>query len=273
MPDFDWNIPLPLHFGQAETPQMSLARALPDDPQRPVFEAFIQQRFRKAHGADIRHFMPELFGMNNASGALCAVAGVRLASSGPLFLERYLDEPIEPLISAAADRPVDRAGIVEVGNLAASDTGSARMSIIAITYLLAMGGLEWVAFTGNIGLVNSFHRLGLKPVTPVRRRSRAAGRRPPQLGQLLREQALGARRQHPRRLHPFAQHRDVQSPGIADRPSRSPAMSPEMEHFKQTLRSHAERKTNAIAVVGRSAESGLRHAVRRSGVSPAAFAR
>ena len=144
---------------------MSLARALPDEPRRPVFEAFIQQRFRKAHGADIRHFMPELFGMSNASGELCAVAGVRLANSEQLFLERYLDEPIDPLISAAADRPVDRAGIVEVGNLAASDTGSARMSIIAITYLLAMGGLEWVAFTGNIGLVNSFHRLGLKPVT------------------------------------------------------------------------------------------------------------
>ena len=165
MPDFDWNIPLPLWFGQAETPQTSLDRALPGDPQRPLFEAFIQQRFRKAHGADIRHFMPELFGMHTASGELCAVAGVRLASSGPLFLERYLDEPIEPLISVAADCPVDRADIVEVGNLAASDTGSARMSIIAITYLLAMGGLEWVAFTGNIGLVNSFHRLGLNPVS------------------------------------------------------------------------------------------------------------
>ena len=165
MPDIDWNIALPLHFGQAESPPMSLARALPDEPLRPVLEAFIQQRFRKAHGADIRHFMPELFGMNNSSGELCAVAGVRLASREPLFLERYLDEPVDPLISAAADCAVDRRGIVEVGNLAASDTGSARMSIIAITYLLAMGGLEWVAFTGNIGLVNSFHRLGLKPVT------------------------------------------------------------------------------------------------------------
>lgn len=165
MPDFEWNIPLPLRFGQAEAPPMNLARALPDDVERPVFEAFIQQRFRKAHGADIRHFMPELFGMSDVSGSLCAVAGVRMANAESLFLERYLDESIEPLISAAADRPVDRAGIVEVGNLAASDTGSARMSIIAITYLLAMGGLEWVAFTGNIGLVNSFHRLGLKPVT------------------------------------------------------------------------------------------------------------
>jgi hypothetical protein len=109
--------------------------------------------------------MPELFGLDDADGTLCAVAGVRRAAQGALFLERYLDEPIEPLISAAADRPVDRTGIVEVGNLAACDTGSARLSIIAITYLLAMGGLEWVAFTGNIGLVNSFHRLGLNPVT------------------------------------------------------------------------------------------------------------
>lgn len=165
MHDFDWNIPLPLHFGQAETSQMSLVRALPDDAQRPVFETFIQQRFRKAHGADIRHFMPQLFGLSDESDTLCAVAGLRLASAEPLFLERYLDEAIDTLISAAAGQPVDRAGIVEVGNLAASDTGSARLSIIAITYLLAMGGLEWVAFTGNIGLVNSFHRLGLKPVT------------------------------------------------------------------------------------------------------------
>lgn len=165
MPDSDWNIPLPLHFGQAETPHMRLSSALPGDDQRALFEAFIQQRFRKAHGADIRHFMPELFGMHNDSGDLCAVAGVRRAHLESLFLERYMDEPIEPLISAAADRPVDRRGIVEVGNLAASDTGSARLSIIAITYLLAMGGLEWVTFTGNIGLVNSFHRLGLKPVT------------------------------------------------------------------------------------------------------------
>jgi len=145
MPDFEWNIALPLRFGQTETEQMSLHRALPDEPRRPLFEDFIQQRFRKAHGADIRHFMPQLFGMSNASNELCAVAGIRMASVGQLFLERYLDESIDPLISAAADHPVDRAGIVEVGNLAASDTGSARMSIIAITYLLAMGGLEWVA--------------------------------------------------------------------------------------------------------------------------------
>ena len=165
MSDFNWNIQLPLHFGQAETPPMQFVRALPEDALRCTFETFIQQRFRKAHGADIRHFMPELFGMSDVYGTLSAVVGVRLASSGPLFLEGYLDESIEPLISAAAGQSVARTSVVEVGNLAASDTGSARLSIIVMTYLLAMGGLEWVAFTGSLGLVNSFHRLGLKPVT------------------------------------------------------------------------------------------------------------
>ncbi|MDC7817764.1 MULTISPECIES: thermostable hemolysin [Pseudomonas] len=165
MPGFDWNIHLPLNFGRDCATALSLARSLPGEVQRPVFETYVSQRFQQVHGATIRQFMPELFGLSDPQGALCAVAGVRLASSGPLFLERYLDAPIEELIDFAAQRPTTRQGVVEVGNLAASDTGSARLSIIAITWLLAMGGLEWVAFTGNIGLVNSFHRLGLRPLT------------------------------------------------------------------------------------------------------------
>lgn len=165
MPDIDWNIHLPLAFGVAGQPLRRLHKASSGEPRRAEFEAFIQQRFRQVHGADIRHFMPELFGFDDGQGVLGAVAGVRLAAQEALFLERYLDGPVEPLITATTGRPVERASIVEVGNLAASDTGNARLSIISITYLLAVAGLEWVAFTGNVGLVNSFHRLGLKPVT------------------------------------------------------------------------------------------------------------
>ncbi|MCS3471554.1 hypothetical protein M2401_005318 [Pseudomonas sp. JUb42] len=165
MQGLDWNICLPLSFGNAGAPALSLNRALVQEPLRDEFEAFIQHRFRKAHNAEIRQFMPELFGLSDGAGTLCAVAGVRLAASGALFLENYLDEPIERVIEAAACRPVDRPGIVEVGNLAASNLGSARLSIITVTWLLAMGGLEWVAFTGNASLVNSFNRLGLRPVT------------------------------------------------------------------------------------------------------------
>jgi hypothetical protein len=165
MQALDWNICLPLRFGHSSMPALVLERVLPQEPRRETLEAFIQERFYKAHNAHIQHFMPELFGLTDGSGVLYAVTGIRPAASEPLFLERYLDEPIERNVETAAGRPVEREGIVEVGNLAASNLGSARLSIITVTWLLAMGGLEWVAFTGNPGLVNSFNRLGLRPVT------------------------------------------------------------------------------------------------------------
>lgn len=165
MSGFDWNIHLPLRFGTAGTPGLELTRSLSGDASRHDLEAFIHKCFHQAYGARISHFMPELFGLSDRNSSLCAVAGVRRAATGPLFLEHYLDEPVEQLVFAHAGRPVDREGIVEVGNLAASSLGSARLSIITVTWLLAMGGLEWVAFTGNSSLVNSFNRLGLRPVT------------------------------------------------------------------------------------------------------------
>ncbi|WP_268800987.1 thermostable hemolysin [Pseudomonas huanghezhanensis] len=165
MHDLDWNTCLPLNFGTAGAQALSLHRARSEEPLRRDFETFIQHRFYQAHNANVQHFMPELFGLNDASGTLCAVAGVRVAASGSLFLEHYLDDPIEQVVQARAGNTVQRQAIVEVGNLAASNLGSARLSIITMTWLLAMGGLEWVAFTGNAGLVNSFNRLGLRPVT------------------------------------------------------------------------------------------------------------
>ena len=41
--------------------------------------------------------------------------------------------------------------------------GSARIIIIVVTWLLAIRGLKWVAFTGAASLINSFQRLGLQP--------------------------------------------------------------------------------------------------------------
>lgn len=176
MPDFDWNIPLPLLFGHADSAPLHLSRALPYDPRRPAFEAFIQQRFRLAHGADIRHFMPQLFGVSQADGELCAVAGVRLARSEALFLEHYLDHPIEALVCAAAGQPVERRAIAEVGNLAASDNGSARLSIIAITWLLAMGGAGVGGLYRQCGAGQQLPSPWAQARDPVCRRPAALGR-------------------------------------------------------------------------------------------------
>lgn len=163
--DTIWPFALPLRLAPENSAMLSLAHALPNSDERPLFEDFIRQRFHLVHGADIRHFMPELFGLKDQNNSLCAVAGLRRASTSRLFLEQYLDAPIEHYIPSENEQPTQRECIVEVGNLAASDTGSARLSIITMTWLLGAAGFQWVSFTGSTGLVNSFHRLGLKPTT------------------------------------------------------------------------------------------------------------
>lgn len=123
----------------------------------------IRRRFEREHQARLTHFMPGLLGLMDADNAIVGAAGCRPAAGGALFLERYIDVPIEAAIAAETGEPVARHEVVEVGNLAAEGPGSARLLIVALTDWLAAQGYRWVAFTGTRGLLNSFRRLGLAP--------------------------------------------------------------------------------------------------------------
>ncbi|MCY1494781.1 Thermostable hemolysin [compost metagenome] len=162
MDNIRWAQLFPVRFG---TPHACACLALlrAGDAGRAEAEAFVHERFDHMHHADVHRFMPELVAMRDADGRLAAVAGMRLAAQEPLFLERYLDDPLEVPVARLAGRPVRRGELVEVGNLASPSAGSARLLIVAMTWLLAARGLEWVAFTGATSLLNSFHRLGLEP--------------------------------------------------------------------------------------------------------------
>lgn len=137
-------------------------RGRPDERAR--VEAFIRERFASRYGARVRHFMPTLLQLENERGTVYGAVGVRSAALEPLFLERYLDGPIEAEIARHdGSRPL-RDQIVEVGNLAALGAGHARLLIVAVTDMLVAHGYEWVVFTGTAEVVNSFHRLELKPL-------------------------------------------------------------------------------------------------------------
>lgn len=158
-----WSSLLPLPIGTHADHHARLSLHLWDDPGRGELEHFIHRCFADVHQADVHHYLPELLALRDSHGQLIAAAGMRPASSGPLFLERYLDEPLEHAISRVANVPKARECMVEVGNLASLSAGSARIMITAVTWLLATRGLEWVAFTGAATLINSFQRLGLVP--------------------------------------------------------------------------------------------------------------
>ncbi len=154
-------LPLPLGIHADHHAQLTLHLA--DDAGRAALEQFIHARFAAVHHADVQHFLPELLALHDSHGRLIAAVGMRLADTGPLFLERYLDEPVDAAVSRLAGSLLTRECLVEVGNLASLSAGSARIMIIAVTWLLASRGLQWVVFTGAGTLINSFQRLGLVP--------------------------------------------------------------------------------------------------------------
>lgn len=133
-------------------------------PQRPSFEAFIAARFGRAYGARLTHFLPHLLGVRDGLARWQAAAGYAAASAQELFLEQYLDAPIEAVLGHAVRRPIARNDVVEVGNLAAVSAGMARALIPLLARHLHRMGYRWVAFTATRALRNSFQRLGLQPL-------------------------------------------------------------------------------------------------------------
>ena len=132
-----------------------------DAARRAAVHDFIRDRFAAHYQANVRHFMPCLFGLEADDGSLHGAVGCRSAATQALFLEHYLDEPIEDLIAARVGTTMDRTDVVEVGNLAARGAGMSRLLIVALTRLLATEGVRWVGFTGTPALINSFRRLGI----------------------------------------------------------------------------------------------------------------
>jgi hypothetical protein len=128
-------------------------------------QQFIQNCFNQAYGAQISHFMPRLFSLQSKPQEIIAAFGLRPAVDNPLFLEKYLNIPIEQHLQTHLNINVLREHVVEVGNLSAVYPGAARSMIIAVTAYLYAQGYKWVVFTGTTELRNGFSRLGLRPIT------------------------------------------------------------------------------------------------------------
>ncbi|MDH4096359.1 MAG: thermostable hemolysin [Betaproteobacteria bacterium] len=133
-------------------------------PSRAQFEDFIAARFGRAYGARVTHFLPHLLGVRDGLGRWQAAAGYAAAEGGDLFLEQYLQHPVEHALAEKLGRPLARHGIVEVGNLAAVSAGMARLLIPQLARHLHRLGYRWVVFTATRALRNSFLRLGLRPL-------------------------------------------------------------------------------------------------------------
>jgi len=128
--------------------------------QRPTAEAFVRDVFAEHYGAQVSSFAPTLT-LFEQDAQLIAAAGWRSAGDERLFLERYLDAPIEQAVAQLAGQPITRERIVEVGNLATTRQGSSVQVIFLLAEHFYRSGFEWVVFTATRELVRIFTRLGL----------------------------------------------------------------------------------------------------------------
>lgn len=120
----------------------------------PEFE-LIRQKYHEVFGAE---FSPEYssYFLHHRG----AVLGYRRAGERRLFVEQYLDEPVEVVAARALGRPVARNSVVELGNLASSDA----MAMVALWGAAANdleGGSDIAVATLTAPLRAMLQRLGL----------------------------------------------------------------------------------------------------------------
>lgn len=138
---------------------LTIQAALGVDRRR--VEQFIEAAYARAFGGCIASHYPALVSIRDGDGQIIAAAGFRLAADGPLFLEQYLDQPIETAISDAPRR----GAVAEIGNLAADGRGASLFLIIGLMEHLQLLGCTHAALTLTTHLAGSFANLGFASET------------------------------------------------------------------------------------------------------------
>ena len=130
-------------------------------PNRMLLEEYVRDAFRAKHGATLGSLMPTLVAFRDRHGSLRGVAGLRGAHEDRLFLEQYLDRPIERVLADAlcetgqadtAGVAIRRSDIVEVGNLAGASCRAAVRIVAQLPAYLMTRRYRWIVFTATSAL-------------------------------------------------------------------------------------------------------------------------
>ena len=134
-------------------------------PERSQVETFLDDAYAAAFGGKIRKHYPILMSVWDQDHVLHAAAGFRFAMSQPLFLEQYLDAPIEQAATTALGVPAPRHQLAEIGNLAANSPGASMFLFLALAGYLEQHGCRYAAATATAQLRRLFRRVGFSTVT------------------------------------------------------------------------------------------------------------
>lgn len=128
---------------------------------RQAAEQFIQQGFLKTYGANIAVTMPMLLSIKK--NAFKAALGLRQATQ-PLFIEQYLDAPIEQSLSLQGIQE-PRKRITEVGHLYSNHSRFALPLLLTTGMSLFIAGQNIIVFCATHQVKNLIAEAGITLTT------------------------------------------------------------------------------------------------------------
>ena len=136
-----------------------------DDILRSSLEDFITGTYQQFFNAELNSFLPNLVAATTANDEIQAAFGYSDAGEDRLFLENYIDQPVDLILSKKLDKKIQRKKIVEVGNLAITDMTESISFLREIARYLQGLGYEWIICTATRYLRLLFLRSGCKPLS------------------------------------------------------------------------------------------------------------
>lgn len=133
----------------------------PCSVQRPLVERYIAEVFRASYSASLAEFLPYLVSVACRDQPYAAI-GLRTARDTALFLEQYLNSPVEDAIASRTGTPVERSEIIELGNLVSTRRGSSHLLFLLLAATLHQAGVKWAAFTGTRQVEKIIRKLGFE---------------------------------------------------------------------------------------------------------------
>lgn len=135
--------------GELRRSGVSLELFGPSNPGHRALQAEIRDCYAHHFGARIEEFMPWLLRVTRRDDGCRGVIGLRPASRERLYLEDYLDQPVEDAIAALAGHPVPRTDVVEIGQLAVESRQVVVPLFRELVPFLLQQGFGWVCFTAT----------------------------------------------------------------------------------------------------------------------------
>lgn len=126
--------------------------------------AVVQREYARHFGSTATHSLE--YALNVYLGKrLKATIGFSPAADGQLFLEQYLDAPIEAVVTERFGSPVVRAEIVEIGAFAVADKQFALPLMMKLAPTLMEQGFKTAVCTATGPVTGCLRKLGIDAMT------------------------------------------------------------------------------------------------------------